>query len=192
MNYAVRIVPGPSLQYHSVHNPNHASSCPNCGRHLCHCFVDHQRCVPTAPPASRSPHAAHAATARVHRLAPYSRAAVVRRRSQFLSSPSQQPLTSCHCAMSLTVRLCSKHRALPQGATSLCASVSSMTGVLFGASRPPLRANWMPHEAARFLNGMGLATVSRLWPRNEAISSSPSSRDSPSSSPTDPLTVLGR
>jgi hypothetical protein len=38
----------------------------------------------------------------------------------------------------------------------------------------------------------GLAAVSRLWPRSEAISSSPNSGDSLSSSPTDPPRVSGR
>jgi hypothetical protein len=42
----------------------------------------------TVPPAFRPPRTAQVAAARVHRLAPYPRAAVVQRRNQFLSSPS--------------------------------------------------------------------------------------------------------
>jgi hypothetical protein len=110
--------------------------------------------------------------ARMHRLAPYPRAAVVRRGSQFLSSPSQQPLSPRHCALSIIVHLCSKHRTPPLGAiaTSSCACLSSSTGGQLRPSQPPLGADQMPHDAARFLDDTGLAVVSHLQPRSEAIS----------------------
>jgi hypothetical protein len=126
----------------------------------------------TVPPAFRPPRTAQVAAARVHRLAPYPHAAVVRRRNQFLSSPSQQPSSSHHFALSLAVCLYSKRRAPPLGAiaTSSCAYVSSLTRGQLGPRRPPLRADRTPHDATLFLDGMSLIAVSHLRPWSKAIS----------------------
>jgi hypothetical protein len=90
--------------------------------------------------------------------------------------------------------LCSKRRAPPLGAAvaSSCASVSPSTRGHLEPSRPPLEADRTPCDAVRFLGRVELTVGSRLWPRSEAISSSPISKDSPSSSPTDPQAVSGR
>jgi hypothetical protein len=132
---------------------------------------------------------------RRHRLALSSARAIVEAKSPF-AFPSSRTTS----ASSSSSRLCFASRrvpllqALPLGAAdaSSCASVSPSTGGHLEPSRPPLRADRTPRDAVRFLDRVDLTAGSRLRPRSEAISSSPSSRDSPSSSSTHPLMVSGR
>jgi hypothetical protein len=113
INSAVRIGPGPSLQYRSVHNPDRASSCPNCGHFPCRYFVDHQCCVTIVPPTSQPPRAAHATTALCALSSRYRSEGEARS----LLSPqlplSSRPLHSASHLPSLLQALSAGHRALP-------------------------------------------------------------------------------